>query len=111
MRTPRVSDNPPRPGSRARLADPAVSVAVVIRSGGRAGRERVDGLGGHRLTADAPVPALDLLDDDPGHGAHVLTLDLDHGVGELLDDLLLLMVVEDAFDELDVDERHVWYSL
>src|SRR6476661_963151 len=108
MRTPPDSANPPSPGSRARLADPVVSVAVVIGSGGRAGRERVDGLGGHGLAPDAPVPALDLFDDDPGHRAHVLTLDLDHRVGELLDDLLLLVVIEDAFDELDVDERHVW---
>src|SRR5665648_1221887 len=46
------------------------------------------------------------LDDTPGDRAHVLALDRDHGVGELPDDLLLLLRGEDALDELDVDERH-----
>jgi len=58
------------------------------------------------LAADAPVTALDLFDDDPGHAAHVLAFDLHHRVGQLLDHLLLLVVAEDAFDDLDVDEWH-----
>jgi hypothetical protein len=32
--------------------------------------------------------------------------DLHHRVGQLLDHLLLLVVAEDAFDDLDVDEWH-----
>src|SRR5215218_6785080 len=56
------------------------------------------------LAADPPVAAVDLLDRDPRDGAHGLALDLDHGVGQLLDHLLLLVGVEDALDQLDVDE-------
>src|SRR6476661_3817044 len=66
----------------------------------------LDVLGGEGLAADAPVAAGDLLDDAPGHGAHVLALDADHGVGQLAHDVLLLLGGEDALDELDVDERH-----
>src|SRR3954454_13336604 len=75
------------------------------RSGG-AGGEGADVLGGERVARDAPVAALDLLDDAPGDGAHVLALDLDHGVRQALDHVPLLGGGEDAFDELDVDERH-----
>src|SRR5918994_7952271 len=74
--------------------------------GGHAGREGLDVLGAQRLAADAPVAACDLLDDDPGHRAHVLALDRHHRVGEALDDLVLLVGREDVLDELDVDERH-----
>src|SRR5215216_657437 len=80
--------------------------SATVTSGGSAGGERVDGLGGQRLPAQAPVTALDLVDDDPGHAAHVLTFDLDHGVRELLDHVALLIVSENALDHLDVDHRH-----
>src|SRR5207344_3610049 len=83
----------------------AAGRARESRSGG-AGGEGADVLGGERVARDAPVAALDLLDDAPGDGAHVLALDLDHGVREALDHLALLRGSEDAFDELDVDERH-----
>lgn len=59
-----------------------------------------------RVASDAPVAAADLLDNAPGDWAHILALDAHHGVGELPDDLLLLLSVEDAFDDLYVDERH-----
>src|SRR3954454_13499295 len=72
----------------------------------RACRERADVLGGQRVTGDAPIAALDLLDHAPGDLAHVLALDRHHRVGQTLDDLLLLIAREHAFDELDVDERH-----
>src|SRR3954454_13650672 len=75
------------------------------RSGGDAGPDGLDVLGGDRLAAHAPVAALDLVDDDPRHAAHFLTFDLDHRVGELLDHLLLLALIEDTLDEPDVDER------
>src|ERR687898_2337882 len=77
-------------------------------SGGRrlSGRERLDVVGAQRLAADAPVAACDLLDDDPGHRAHILAFDRDHRVGEALDDLALLVGREDVLDELDVDEWH-----
>src|SRR5690606_10766304 len=58
--------------------------------------------GGQRLSCDPPVAAANLLDDTPGDGAHVLALDLHHGVGEVLDDLLLLLGAENALNELDV---------
>src|SRR4051794_9033354 len=77
-----------------------------IRSGGLPGGQRVDRLRGERLPADGPVPAADLVDDAPGHAAHVLALDADHGVGEPFADLRLLLGGEDALDDLDVDERH-----
>src|SRR3954447_15298015 len=99
MRTPSTSAKPLSCGATAR----AVSMAsATTMSGRRAGRERVDGLRGQTLAADAPVAALDLVDDDPGHAAHVLTFDLDHGVGDLLDHRALLIVVEDAFNDLHV---------
>src|ERR687897_1932312 len=74
--------------------------------GGHAGREGLDVLGAQRLSAHAPVAACDLLDDDPGHRAHVLALDRDHRVGEALDDLALLVGREDVLDELDIDDWH-----
>jgi hypothetical protein len=46
---------------------------------------------GQRLAADAPVAAADLLDDHPGDLAQVLAFDRDHGLGQLLDHLLLLL--------------------
>src|ERR1044072_627036 len=107
MRTPPDSANPFASGASARYAGTAVSVAVVTASGRGAGLEGDDVLGRERLAPQRPVPALDLLDDHPRDAAHVLTLDLDHRVGELLDHLLLLVLIEDALDELDVDERHV----
>jgi hypothetical protein len=36
--------------------------------------------------------------------AHVLALDFDHRLGEALDDVPLLSVGEDDFDQLDVDQ-------
>src|SRR5215217_2343197 len=80
---------------------------ALVASGGRAGRQRVDRLGGQSLPADRPVAALDLVDDAPRHAAHVLALDADHRVREPFGDLRLLLGREDALDELDVDEGHV----
>src|SRR4051812_6037053 len=102
MRTPSTSANPLRWGATAREAESTVSASSTS-----ARRELQHGVGRERLTADAPVAALDLLDDDPGHPAHVLALDLDHGVGQLLDHRILLRVVEDTLDHLHVHQRHV----
>src|SRR5688500_11943342 len=73
---------------------------------GHARRECLDVFGAQRLAADAPVAARDLLDDYPGHRAHVLAFDRDHRVSEARDDLALLVGCEDVLDELDVDEWH-----
>ena len=61
---------------------------------------------GEGLAADGPLAAGDLFDGDPGDGAHVLALDVDHGLGEAGQHLLLLVVVEHTLDELHVEVRH-----
>src|SRR6185312_12176397 len=73
---------------------------------GRAGGERLDVGGAQGVPADPPLTAGDLFDDDPGDRAHVLALDLDHRLGEVADDPLLLLGVEHTLDELDVDQWH-----
>src|ERR1700680_2756258 len=74
--------------------------------GGRPLSEPSHVLGRQRLAADAPVAALDLFDDAPRDAAHVLALDRDHGLRELLDDLALLMLREHTLDYLDVQQWH-----
>jgi hypothetical protein len=83
-----------RPAKRLQLADRL------------AGGECLDICGVHRLSADPPVPAGDLFDDHPRDGTHVLALDLDHRVGHLPHDVLLLRCGEHAFDDFDIDEWH-----
>src|SRR4029079_14396575 len=61
---------------------------------------------GEALAADAPIAAGDLEHTHPGHAAHCFAFYLDHRIGHLADHLLLLTLVEDAFDELDVNEWH-----
>src|SRR5437764_369925 len=73
---------------------------------GLAALERFDVVSCDRLTAHAPVAAGDLVDHAAGELAHVLTLDLDHRVGETLDDLPLLLGGEDALDHFYLDQRH-----
>ena len=58
------------------------------------------------LPPTAHSPLRDLFDGHPGDGAHGLALDVDHGLGEAGEHLLLLVVVEHALDQLDVDVRH-----
>ncbi len=58
-----------------------------------------------RLPPDAPVTALELLYQDPGHLAHVLAFYVDHSVGHPGNDLPLLCLREYALDELDVDQQ------
>jgi hypothetical protein len=72
---------------------------VTLGSGRLAGRARGEGshvVGPERLTADAPVATVDLLDDHPGDASHVLSFDRDHRIGEALDDLSLLLGCEDS---------------
>src|SRR3954447_11439119 len=59
-----------------------------------------------RLSADAPLAAAHLLDDHPGHAAHGLTLDLDHGVSQFLHNLLLLRGSEDFLDQAYLNQWH-----
>src|SRR5262249_11853536 len=53
--------------------------------------------------------AFHLLDHAPGDGTHGLALDRHHGVGELADDLALLFLAENVFDDANLNERH-WFS-
>jgi hypothetical protein len=59
------------------------------------------------LPAMPQSPLLSSSNQHPGDRAHVLALDGDHGLGQLPDDLLLLLGREHTLDELHVDERHV----
>jgi hypothetical protein len=45
-------------------------------------------------------------DHAPSDLTHVFALDRDHGVGQLRDDLLLLFLAENVFDDSDLNERH-----
>ena len=56
-----------------------------------------------RLSADPPVAAFDLFDRDPRYAAHVLAFDRDHGIGQPVDDLSLLLLVEDVLDDANLD--------
>src|SRR5262245_60341715 len=62
---------------------------------------------GEAVAGDAPVTAVDLLDEDPGDRPEVLALDFDHRVRDLPDHLLLLLGSEDSLDQLDRDHRHL----
>ena len=62
------------------------------------------------IAADAPVAALDFLDRHPRHSPHVLAFDRDHGIGQLLDDLSLLILAENVLDDLNLNERHFDFS-
>src|ERR1700730_15837630 len=59
--------------------------------------------GGQGIAADPPVAAFHLLDDAPGDIAHVLTLDRDHRLGELADDLALLFPTEHVLDHANLN--------
>jgi len=48
------------------------------------------------FATDTPVATFDLVDSDPRHSAQSLTLDADHGLGELGNHLLLLAAIEDS---------------
>src|SRR5882672_12613047 len=72
-----------------------------------AGREILDGFGGQRLTADAPIAARDFGSLDPGDAAHVLAFDRHHGVGEFADHLALLLGIEHVLDDVNLYQRHV----
>ena len=78
------------PAATARAPPPATASGGVRRT------ERLSDGGALQIThvlrreglaADPPIAAVHLLDRDPGDGAHGLALDLDHGVGQLLDHL------------------------
>jgi hypothetical protein len=71
-----------------------------------AGSEFLNRFGGQRLAADAPLAAGYFGDLDPGHAPHVLAFDRDHGIGQFLDDLPLLLRVEHFFDQMDLYQWH-----
>jgi hypothetical protein len=59
----------------------------------------------HRLAGNAPFATRDVLDDDPGDLTDALAVDGGRRVGELLDQLPLLLGLEDPFDGLEVNQR------
>src|SRR5215472_1797632 len=67
---------------------------------------RLDVGGAQRFSADGPFSAGDLVDADPSDAAHSFTFDLHHCIGDLVDHRLLLVFVENAFNEMDIDEGH-----
>src|SRR5262245_21451603 len=73
---------------------------------GFASRQCLDVGGCKRLAAHRPVAALYLVDEHPGEPTQVLSLDAHHGICDSLNDGLLLLLREDPFDELDVDQWH-----
>src|SRR5262249_11709142 len=73
---------------------------------GFASRQCLDVGGCKRLSAHRPVAALYLVDEHPGELTQVLSLDAHHGICDSLNDGLLLLLREDPFDELDVDQWH-----
>src|ERR1700749_1137431 len=62
--------------------------------------------GSEGLAADSPLAAFDFFDNDPRVWPKVFALDGHHRLGELLDHFPLLRGGEDAFDELDGEQRH-----
>jgi hypothetical protein len=101
-------------GNRAARADnaqaaksrPGVTLINDDALRGFSPRERVDVGRGERISSDPPVSALDFFDHAPSDLTHVFALDRDHGVGQLRDDLLLLFLGENVFDDSDLNERH-----
>jgi hypothetical protein len=76
-------------------------------SGGvSAGGEFLNCFGGQRLAADAPLATGYFGDLHPGHPPHVLAFDRDHGIGQFLNDLPLLLRVEHFFDQMDLYQWH-----
>jgi hypothetical protein len=73
---------------------------------GLAARQRMDVGSGERIARYPPVAALDFFDYAPSDLTHVFALNRDHGVGQLRDDLLLLFLAENIFDDSDLNERH-----
>ena len=63
----------------------------------------LNGLGCQRLAANAPLAAVDLKNFHPCHAAHIFTLDRNHGIGQFLNNLLFLLSVKHAFDQMDID--------
>ena len=98
-------------GARGTTARTAKSRPDVINDTddalrGLAVRERVDVGRGERIARYPPVAALDFFDHAPSDLTHVFALDRDHGVGQLRDDLLLLFLAKNVFDDSDLNERH-----
>src|SRR6266478_8690278 len=86
---------------------------VTMPGGSRSfpARQRVHIGGGQGVAANSPVPAFHLLDHAPGDAAHVLAFDRDHRVGQLADDLALLLLAEHVLDDANLNERHWIFSV
>ena len=100
--------------SRTNLGGTGQTAAVTVLADRRSGRQSLDIGSAQRVTGDAPVAALHLLDHHPGHRTHVLALDGDHGLGQIPDDLgaWLTMKARSAADFLSTSpERSIGRSL
>src|SRR5207249_4693571 len=85
--------------------------SLVAPSGSLSARQGVHVGCGERVAADAPVAAFHFLDHAPGDAAHVLAFDRDHRVGQLADDLALLLLAEHVLDDANLNERHWIFSV
>jgi len=64
------------------------------------------GFGRQRLAANTPLAAVDFENLYPCYAAHVFTFDLNHRVGQLLNNLLFLLGIEHTLDQMDIDLWH-----
>ncbi len=99
------------PRERILIAGKPVSIAAMLRRTGLCWslsrhRHGLDVARGQGLPSDSPTAALHLFDNHPGYRSHFLALDGNHRVGELANHLLLLILGENAFDDLDLNEWH-----
>jgi hypothetical protein len=54
--------------------------------------------GAEQLAADGPIALFDFHDPNPGDGAERFAFDGDHGLGDLFDEVALLIGGEDVLD-------------
>lgn len=59
-----------------------------------------------RVPGNSPTPFFDFLDCDPCHRTERFPFDRDHRIGEIANDLLLLLRGENVFQDMYIDERH-----
>src|SRR6516165_3678252 len=69
--------------------------------------ESVNVRSSERFAPNCPVSAFELVDADPGHRPHALAFDLDHRLGNLRNEVLLLSRGEDVLNHIYRDEWHL----
>src|SRR2546423_1721124 len=98
----RTTDGGPGAVLRAARSEVAASRSLSARQSVDVGR-------GQSVAADPPVAAFHLFDDAPGDLTHVLPLDRDHCISQLVDDLTLLFFTEHVLDDANLNGRHWIY--